>query len=229
MRVEDLMRRDVVVARPQTSLHEVARLLASHGISGMPVVDGSGRVVGVVSELDVLARANRGRRRPRLLSLLAAGARERLRTKLTAGTAAEAMSRPAVTARACDTIAAAASTMTSQRVNRLPVVDAEGRLVGIVARSDVVRAFARPDAEVEEEIRELLARGLSIPRHAVDVHVTAGDVTLTGRVETAAVEELLVALVGQVPGVLSVTPALAHERDDAEPRWPSPRLFAGVG
>jgi hypothetical protein len=48
-------------------------------------------------------------------------------------------------------------------------------------------------------------------------------------VETAAVEELLVALVGQVPGVLSVTPALAHERDDAEPRWPSPRLFAGVG
>jgi CBS domain-containing protein len=226
MLVDDVMTRDVVVVRPEIPLREVARLLAARGVSGLPVVDGRGSVLGVVSEADVLARVDGvARSRPRLLSLLSPSGRDEVRRKLSARTAGEAMTRPAVTIGASASTSAAAALMVSRGVNRLPVVGEARRLVGIVARSDLVRAFARPDAEVEEEIRELLVRVLSVPPDAVRVRVSSGDVAFSGCLETPALEELLIALAQQLPGVLSVESTLSHAHED--PQWPSERLFAG--
>jgi osmotically-inducible protein OsmY len=94
--------------------------------------------------------------------------------------------------------------MLEQGVNRLPVVT-DGRLVGIVTRADLVRAFVRSDSELEREIRiEVLQRALWIPDGMVEVSVVEGAVTLSGVVETETDADVLVRLVQRVPGVVSV-------------------------
>jgi CBS domain-containing protein len=151
MKVRDVMRTDVTTVERSTSLREVAKILAEHGISGVPVVDGDGNVVGVVSEADILMK-ERGpdlRRRGWVARLLdppdpdAAG-------KLEARTAGEAMTSPAITVEPGAHVAQAAGLMTEEGVNRLPIVD-DGALVGIVSepissarsRGPTTRSLAR--------------------------------------------------------------------------------------
>ena len=204
MKVSDVMTTDVVTVSVDTPLRDVAALLAAREISGVPVV-GEGRVVGVVSEGDILAKergqapAHRG-----LLGVLL-DHRAAAELKLDARTAGEAMSAPAVTIGPNRPVAVAAGTMVDEHVNRLPVVDAEGRLLGIVTRADLVRAFVRTDAELGAEIRDdVLLKSLWIPPDTVQVAVTDGVVTLTGRVENRATAEMLPGFVQRVPGVVSV-------------------------
>jgi osmotically-inducible protein OsmY len=95
--------------------------------------------------------------------------------------------------------------MVEDEINRLPVVDDAGRIVGIVSRADLVRAFARSDEEILDEIRtDILRRTLWLQPGAVQVRVEAGAVELTGEVETKTDAELLPRLVRRVPGVMSV-------------------------
>jgi CBS domain-containing protein len=203
MKVCDLMSTEVLTARPEMSLKEAASLLARTGISGLPVVGEGGAVVGVLSEADIVVKAGGEGRRKGLLAWLVEPELD-LDEKIAATTVGEAMSVPAVTISPDKQVHQAAGLMVSEAVNRLPVVD-DGKLVGILTRADVVRAFTRTDAEIAEEIREeVLRRTLWLEPGKISMDVVEGAVKLEGEVETEADRELLPVFVARVPGVVSV-------------------------
>jgi CBS domain-containing protein len=138
--VEDVMTIEVVSVRPDASFQVVADLLLSRGISAVPVVDADSRVLGVVSEADLLAKLE-----------FVDGDDERppdpaARHKIAATVASELMSAPAVTIGDAASVVEAAKLLESAGVKRLPVVDDSGRLVGIVSRHDLLRVFRHSDA-----------------------------------------------------------------------------------
>ncbi|MFL9680007.1 CBS domain-containing protein [Streptomyces sp. KL110A] len=188
LKVGGLMTDDVVSALPDTSFRDVAKLLAEHDITGLPVVDADDHVVGVVSESDLLARR--------------------------ALTARGVMSTPAVTVHAEEAAADAARLMVRRGVERLPVVDEEERLVGIVTRRDLLRVFLRPDPEIRRRIREeVLADAMDLPPDAVDVHVLDGVVTLAGRLRQRSQASTLRRLAERVEGVVAVVDRLSAGDD----------------
>ncbi|MFD8288468.1 CBS domain-containing protein [Streptomyces lavendulae] len=181
--VAELMTRTAVTVRPTTAFKEIARLLTEFDITAMPVIDASGHPVGVVSEADLL------RRRP---------------TGGTA-TAGELMTSPAVTARPGWSVVRAARVMQRHGVKRLPVVDEEGRVVGILSRSDLIQLFLRRDRAIQEEILEdVLTRTLHLAPSAVTVEVDDGLVTLSGTVPQPGLLPVVVRLCQSVDGVVSV-------------------------
>ena len=204
MRVEQIMSREVVNVTPTTSLKDVARRLLERSISGVPVVGDTGKVLGIVSASDILVKTSAelgNRERP---SNWLFGDDDREALKRGAQTAADAMSRPAITIDPHCTVAEAARMMVKRSVNRLPVVDDE-KLVGIVTRSDIVRAFVRPDSELKEQIcTEVLLDTLWIDPTTIDVVVEEGEVALAGVVATRTVAELVPVYISLVPGVVSV-------------------------
>jgi CBS domain-containing protein len=216
MNVHDLMTRAVITARRETSLKEVATLLAQRGISGLPVVDDNGRVLGVVSEGDILFKERGPLERKGMLARLSRTAGADHQPKFEAQTAGQAMTAPAETIAPWRSVAAAAAQMLEAGVNRLPVVDDEGRLVGIVTRADLVRAFVRPDAEIEREIREeVLERALLLETPAaINVEVDQGKVTLGGTLRIRTDVEFLLALVARVPGVVEVDSSINWQEDN---------------
>jgi len=202
MKVRELMTEDVVSVRPDASLREAAALLTEHRISGLPVVMDAGEVVGDLSEADIVAKASGGTGHGGLLSWLfdpVIG-----EEKVAARTVGEAMSSPVTTISPTRPVHEAARTMISEGVNRLPVVE-KGRLVGILTRADIVRAFTRDDSALAAEIRDdILRRTFWIEPGSVAATVVDGRVTLKGEVETEADTEMLPIFVSRVPGVLSV-------------------------
>jgi CBS domain-containing protein len=218
MRVEDVMTIEVCTVRPDTRLKEAAEILTSRHISGLPVVDGENHVVGVLSEGDILFKEIGGPGKEsffdRWLALPLAGMNE----KLTARTVGEAMTAPAVTIGAKRSLAEAANSMIDEGVNRLPVVDDDRCLIGIVTRADLVRAFVRSDEEIVREIREdVLRRALWIEPETVTVVVEAGEVRLSGEVETKADAELIPSFIQRVPGVVSVLSKLRWPEENGHP------------
>lgn len=212
MRVADVMTTGVVTVPPETPLKEVAALLHRCGISGAPVVDDAGRVLGVVSEADILAQERGPRPRPRLARVRGRDDAER---KSGARTAGEAMTSPAIAIAPWRRVDAAAAAMLDRGVNRLPVLDSHGRLVGIVTRADLVRAFVHTDEQIADEIRrEVLTRDLWLDPEEFDLAVEQGDVTISGDLRSADVQEALTRCIRLVPGVVSVS---VRERAAAPP------------
>lgn len=209
MRVKDIMKSDVVTVRPEATLKEVAALLVEHRISGLPVVDESGEVVGVVSEADILYKEQSHTARRSIFSWMLDDEGHATDRKLAARTAGEAMTSPAITIPRWRSTAEAARTMLESEVNRLPVVD-KGKLVGIVTRADLVRAFVRTDEEIANEIRvDILGQALMLSEpEAVDVTVTGGEVVLDGSVDRRYEAEVAAVAVAKVPGVVSVDSTL---------------------
>ena len=172
-KVGTVMTSDVVRAEYGTPFKEMARLLADHRISGLPVVDEDEKVIGVISETDLMARQAASldpcepKRRFRLADLTHSARRQA--AKAQDRTAGQLMSEPPVTVHADDTIIEAARTMAQRRVERLPVVDEEERLVGIVTRRDLLQVFLRPgcgDPRRESSRRSLVrALWLAPPQH----------------------------------------------------------------
>jgi CBS domain-containing protein len=222
MKVRDVMRSPVITVGVETPLKEVAELLAGNGISGIPVVDTAGSVVGVVSEADILYKERpETETRRGLFGLLLEAASIDAETKLHARTAGEAMTSPPITIHPARALTQAAEVMLEERVNRLPVVDEDGELVGIVTRADLVRAFVRSDEVIESEIREdVILRALWIAPEQINVKVERGEVTLTGQVESEAEAELVPRFVQQVPGVVTVVSKLSwsHNRNRSRSR-----------
>lgn len=173
-----------------------------------------GQVVGVVSEADIVWKelglpAGGGGVIDRILDS-AYGEDERVAAR----TAGEAMSSPAITVTSGATVAEAAKLMVERQVNRLPVVEA-GRLVGIVARADLVRAFRRSDEEIEREISDdVLLRTLWVDPDSVSLVLIEGDVTVAGEVENRTIAELIAAYIRRVPGVVGVHSKLTWQVDD---------------
>jgi CBS domain-containing protein len=212
MKVEDVMTRDVITVRPETSLKEVASILAEKGISGVPVVNEASGLVGVVSEGDILFKERPPSSRRGTLAWLLDPYGTEGHLKLEARTAEEAMTSPAKTIAPHRAVGAAAAMMVEARVNRLPVVDADGRLVGIVTRADLVRAFIRPDEAIEREIEQDLLQTLWIDPTYVSITVENGEVRLGGKVDTKEQAELVARLVQGVPGVVSIDSQLTAPR-----------------
>ncbi|MFD8413098.1 HPP family protein [Streptomyces sp. NPDC059650] len=203
--VADLMTDEVVCAAPGTALEHVVTLLGEHDFSGLPVLDDEDRVLGVVSRTDLPGHLPQ---QPHVPGETTGPA-----------TAAEAMSAPAVTVRADEPAAHAARLMARRGVQRLPVVDVEDRLVGILTRRDLLRLFLRPDAEIRGRVvREVLDEALGLPSAAVDVHVVHGVVALEGRVERQSQLRLLRGLVERLDGVVAVVSHVTAHHDDTAGR-----------
>lgn len=224
MYVRDLMTTDVVAVGPEAPLKEVARILLEARVSGLPVVGSDGAVLGVISEADFLRREARDPardpargRRPGLRWLAhgedAAADRERL-----AGVhAGEAMTRPAVTIDPDRPLSEAARVMTERRIKRLPVVR-DGRLVGIITRTDVVRAYARTDDELFQAVAAAV--------RAVDglrlVNVDDGVAHLAGTVASAPLARAIREVVAGIDGIVAV-----DDRDVAWQEDPRPEHVPG--
>jgi CBS domain-containing protein len=203
MKVRDVMTTEVVTVTSDTPLKKAAALMLERGISGIPVVDG-GQVVGVLSETDVLFKEHTRPERQGLLDWVMHYGEDPPPAKLDARLAGDAMTSPALTVPPGRGVADAATMLLDLGIDRLPVVDGE-ELVGIVTRSDLVRAFTRTDGEVESEIREdVILRTLWVEPSAVSVSVDGGEVVIKGHVESEKVAELIRAYALRVPGVVSV-------------------------
>ncbi|MGW1065077.1 CBS domain-containing protein [Streptomyces aureus] len=231
-KIGSVMTTDVVRAEYGTPFKEVARLLAEHRISGLPVVDEDDKVIGVLSETDLLTHTAstpdpcEPDHHTRFTGLIP-GARRRA-AKNKARTAGGLMTVPAVTVHADDTLVQATRTMAQRHVDRLPVLDEEDRLVGIVTRGDLLKVFLRPDEDIRREvIDEVLVRSLWLAPRSVEVSVTEGVVTLTGSMERKSETEIAVSMTRRLDGVVDVVSHLTHRLDDARLR-PDDRAPHGV-
>ncbi len=224
--VSDVMTHTVVAVGREASFKEIVELLAQWKVSALPVLAGEGRVIGVVSEADLLraeelrdaddeATARAGVPPDRVAAggptagglttdgLTAGG--------LTAGglTAGELMSTPAVTVHPDATLPEAARIMARRRVKRLPVVDRIGLLQGVVSRGDLLKVFLRSDEEIADEIRRSVLIQLPVTT-PLTVGVAGGVVTLGGSLPDRCLVPVLTRAVRAVEGVVDVRTELVH-------------------
>lgn len=211
--VRDVMTHEVVTVRFATSYHDIVSLMAARGVSAVPVVDDMDRVLGVVSEADLLRKIEYGSEdAPRFYEW---GTRKKEKVKAHGGTAAELMSTPAVTVLPTASLTSAAKMLDRERVKRLPVVNDLGRLVGIVSRSDLLSVYLRPDDAIREDIVEdVLKRVLQLGPAEVQAEVVEGIATLTGELDRKSTAHIAVHLTRAVPGVIDVVDKLSFAYDD---------------
>jgi CBS domain-containing protein len=215
MKVRDVMTTNVFTAQADMPLKEVANRMLEYGISGMPIIDREGRVVGVLSETDILFKERTAPVREGLVDWLVHYGEDPPAAKLNARTAGQAMTSPAVTITPRRSVAEAAELMLDLRIDRLPVVDA-GELIGIVTRADLVRAFTRSDEEIEREIlRDVILKTLWVSPDRVTARVDGGQVTLEGRVDGEAEADVILKFVEAVPGVVSIESKLTWPLEEA--------------
>jgi len=204
--VKDVMTAEVVAVRRETTFKEMAAVLRRYRVSALPVVDDAGRVIGVVSEADLLAKEALSD--PGVVAELLHRKDVRKAEGLTAG---DLMTRPAVTAAPGDPVEQAARMMHFMQVKRLPVVNSGGQLVGIVSRSDVLAVFDRPDEDIRKDIVDsILLHEFLIDPRLFTVTVESGVVTMEGCPETAALGHALVRKARHVPGVVAVRDRLTY-------------------
>jgi CBS domain-containing protein len=205
--VRDVMTTNVVVVDRTARFKDVARLMALHRVSAIPVVENGRHLAGIVSEADLLLKeaADREER----------GWRRRERGKADAVLASELMTTPVISIGPDASVRDAARLMHHERVKRLPVVDAEGFVIGIVSRRDLLKVFLRSDEEIERDIREdVLRRALWMDPKDLGVEVRGGVVTLHGEVERASLVPIIVGMVRGVDGVVDVVHELTSAFDD---------------
>ena len=200
--VRDVMTTSVVAVRQDASFKEMAAMLRSRRISAFPVIDDAGRVVGVVSEGDLLVKEAVNADGT---SLLAALRHVREDDKVAGITAGDLMTAPAVTVGPDAPVEQAARLMYDRRVKRLPVVNSAGRLVGIISRVDVLAVFSRPDADIRDEvIKQLLPGILPAAPGALKVAVRDGIVTISGEPQSDQLTHAILDAVRHVEGVVAV-------------------------
>lgn len=226
-----LMVGDVVTARCDTPFKEVVRLLEEHRISGLPVIDANRKVVGVVSESDLVLRQARESGTAGVLARcrrLLGGRARRADARSRGRTAGGVMSTPVVTARADATVSETARLMTERRVKRLPVVDEDGTLLGIVTRRDLLQVFLRTDDEIRRDVEEeVFVNTLWLAPHTVEVVVRDGVVTLTGQLERRSDIPIAVGMTRGLDGVVDVVDHLSYRLDDKHPQ-PAGLVVHGV-
>jgi len=200
--VRDVMTTSVIAVRGDTPFKEMAALLARSRVSAFPVTGRTGRVIGVVSETDMLIKeADRADH----LGLFAGLRRSRDKEKAAGVTAAQLMTSPPVTIGPDEPVQRAAFLMYDRAVSKLPVVDEAGHLVGIVSQVDVLSIFSRPDEEIRREVTDrLVSRGFPADPRRLQVTVQDGIVTLSGRPETGRAGPDIIEVVRHIDGVVAV-------------------------
>jgi CBS domain-containing protein len=214
MKVRDVMSSPAVTVGSATEFKAIVELLRSHRISAAPVVDARGTVLGVVSEADLVLKEDRGEIEGQRHFFENRRTRSD-RRKAAASTATELMTSPAVTIAADAPVAQAARLMRQHGVKRLPVLDDEGRLAGIVSRGDLLTVFTRRDEDIRAEIVDgVIARTLLVDPSPYIVCVRDGVVTLSGEADRRTDAILVKRLAERVDGVVGVRSALTYREDD---------------
>lgn len=213
-KVKDVMTTDVVSVHEDAGFKEIADILITRGVSAVPVVNDLNYVVGVVSEADLLHKVEFSGES--VAGRLFERRRQRAaRSKAGGDDAAGIMTAPAVTTLADKKVVDAARVMEARQVKRLPVVDDEGRLVGIVSRRDLLKGFQQPDAAIRDEVVEqVLRRVLWVEPTQVHVQVHDGVVTLGGELDRKSTIDVAIALTRSVDGVVDVVDELTYHYDD---------------
>lgn len=203
--VRDVMTTDVITVPTDATFKEIARVLSMRRVSGVPVVDGAGTVVGVVSEADLL---------PDMGNTSIAMPEETAKGRTGGDTVADLMSSPVVTISSDAPVAAAARALAENEIKRLPVVDA-GRLVGIVCRADVLKIFLHADDEIGHHVVQKVLKCF-LWKHPgyVTVQVKDGVVTLGGQLRMRSLTKNAVQLTAAIDGVVGVVDELTYLQDD---------------
>jgi CBS-domain-containing membrane protein len=199
--VKDVMTTRVIWVRKDASFRDLAAALRRHRVSAFPVLGDGDKVIGVVSEADMLTKEAP-------LGGFSGLLHHRDAEKARGITAGDLMTAPAVTVAPEDTVEHAAGLMYTRKVKRLPVVDANGHLVGIISRADVLAVFDRADEDIRREITDEVT--LLVDPKAIDVKVSDGIVTLTGIPETNEIGREIVQRVRHVQGVVAVRDRLSY-------------------
>lgn len=220
MKIDEIMTKIVVTVAPDTPYKEIVELLVTSDVSGLPVVDRSGTLVGIVTEADLVSKEAYGGHRHRALAVLAdlvSGREHHWATKSMALVAADVMTRSPVQCTPADDVRSIARRMLARGVKRMPVVD-EGHLVGIVSRHDILRTFARDDDAIAADVDRVLATD---PNRLDDCHVMSsvadGVVTLTGDVRYGWDVPIVASLVRDIAGVIDVVNHVHNREPNPEP------------
>lgn len=216
------MTRPAVVVGTETTFHEMTNLLRRHRISGLPVVDQRGLLVGVVSEGDLLHHLVRAERR-RLFEAAGAPMLGVNAPAATGETAADLMSRPAVAVAPDTSVDVTLELMRRRALRRLPVVDPEGHVVGIVSRTDFLQPHARTDVELRDELLTGVLPKLGVPSASVRLDIENGNVLIGGSVDSAEVAGRVERAVRDTAGVVSVESCLRGRRPHARAAARAPR------
>lgn len=209
-KVRDVMTDRVVAVRQGASFKEMAARLRQDRVSAFPVIDENRKVIGVVSEADLLAKEALADEHG-IPAAITGIVHHKDHKKAEGLTAKDLMTHPAVTVRTEDSVEHAARLMYTLQVKRLPVVDSGGYLVGIVSRADLLTVFDRPDEEIHSEIvHDVILREFLIDPAVFMVTVTDGVVTLQGSPETNDQGHNLVSRIRHVRGVVAVRDMLAY-------------------
>ena len=212
--VSDVMTSPVMAAREATPFKELARVMTERKVSALPVLNTDDHLVGIVSEADLLPKEEHRDDQPGRRVLRFSRENASL-TKAAGDTAGQVMTTSVATIYPEATVVEAAREMARRHVKRLPVVNGEGRLVGIVARADLLKTFLREDAEIRQEvISEVLVRMLWADPERFDVRVQDGIVTLSGELEQRSHLPIAVQLAQRVDGVIDVVSHLTYKIDD---------------
>ena len=205
--VKDVMTTRVIWVKKDATFREMAAALREHRVSAFPVVDDDRKVIGVVSEADMLNKEALIDEPGLVDGIL----HRRDQAKARGVTAGDLMTTAVVAVRPDDTVEHAAKLMYERRVKRLPVTDENGRLVGIISRADVLSVFDRTDHDIYQEItNEVILGGFLANPSAFQVTVKDGIVTLAGRPETNETGHDIVRLVRHVQGVVAVRDRLNY-------------------
>jgi CBS domain-containing protein len=219
--VKDVMTTHVVAVRENASFKDMATRLREHRVSAFPVLDEDNKVIGVVSEADLLTKiALEYSATGRVSGML----HHKEQVKASGTTAVDLMTKPPVTIGPKELVSHAARLMYARKVKRLPVVDDDGRLLGIVSRADLLSVYSRPDGDIKHDVAEgiILDTLLCDPSRFV-VTVRDGIVTVEGMPETDAVGHDMIEEIRHVEGVVAVRDRLSYTKsENAHHQGPGP-------
>jgi len=207
--VKDVMTSSVISVEQYTPFAAIVATLERHKVSAVPVLAPSGQVLGVVSEADLLVKLAAASGEDRTPGMIGGLLHHQELRKAHALSANDLMTAPAITASPDDTVQHAARLMNLHRVKRLPVVDTDGRLAGIISRADVLSVFGRADEDIRREVAADVAMAAS-SADAVDVWVRDGVITLTGAVDTSETAQTIIRRVRYIEGVVAVRDRMSY-------------------
>ena len=208
--VKEVMTSRVIWITKDAPYKEMAARLRENRVGAFPVLDDEGKVIGVVSEADLLTKEALAGGYDGMPGMITGVLCRKEQGKARGITAADLMTRPAVTISADAAVENAAKLMYKSKIKRLPVVDAAGHLTGIISRADVLSVFDRSDDEVRSEITDCLLDEFLVDPAALAVTVKDSVVTLTGVPENNELGHQIVQRVRHIPGVVAVRDRLNY-------------------